>query len=66
MAAIHAHFRIHTGKARDVDGQLVYFENDGLTGEVFMKFGAEGTTPLGEEIDLLWDKETVCSVEFVA
>ncbi len=66
LLAVQTHCPIRTGEARDVDGQLMHLESDGLLGEVLMKFGAEGATLLGEGVDLLWGKETICSVELVA
>ena len=66
LLAVQTHCPMRTGEARNVNGQLMHLESDGLTGEVFMKFGAKRTTLLREGIDLLWGKKTVCSVEFVA
>ncbi len=66
LLTVHADGAMRAGEARNVDGQLVHLESDGLTGEILLKFGAEGTTLRGEGIDLLCTKEAISSVEFVA
>src|SRR5215217_5295964 len=66
LLTVETHRVVSAGKARDVDGQHVQFESDGLEREILLEFGAKGTTMLGEGSNLLFTKKTISGVEFVA
>ena len=66
LLVVQADGAIGVSEAGDVHTQHVHFEGDRLLGEVEVEFGAEGTTLLGERSELVWAKEAISGVEFVA